>query len=360
MGPYRPQLTRAPLVRAISLLFLLPVAPMLSAQPPEEQSVDIEAFTIPRPESLVTPAYPGRQAREGGEGLISVSFMVDTEGKPFDPVILDSTGDESFRNAALTALLDSRFVPAMLNGEPIVGSARQLYQFNMEGSAENKGVSNRFGSVYSRFQRAVKDQNREEIEEAVADLEGVGASNHYESAFLSLARYTYAGLFGTDREQILHINRALSLSSSPEDPQYLDQEMVRNLRRALLSLQVRNNYLAEAVRTYELIVDSGDEEASAVFGDIMNTVATVKEDDTQYFVPLSLDDSGWTNIRLYKDRFAMMDGQGELNEVVLRCDKHYVSFRVERDVAYDVPPEWGDCSLQIIGESGAEFLLMQD
>lgn len=292
--------------RTLSAALFSPALVLLAPSLALAQPTEVETFTIPRPEQLVVPIYPMRQMMSGEEGMVSVSFMVDTDGKVFDPVIVDSTGDVNFHRAALLALRQSEFSPAMLDDEPIIGSSQQVYRFNLEASANGFSVTARFNSVYTRFQRAAIEGNREELEEALEDLEKVGAANHYESAFLSLARYTYAGLFGSELEQIKHIGHALSLSSSPDDPQYLEPGMVRNLRRALLPLQIRNNYFAEAV-----------------------------------------------------DTFAMIGGEGDLDEIVFRCEKHYVSFAIERDVAYDVPPEWGECEVQILGDKEANFLLLQ-
>jgi TonB family protein len=110
-------------VALLGSFVLLAQEPDASSVSAQAQPIGIEAFTIPRAETLVTPEYPAFQLLRGGEALVSISFMVDTEGKPFDPMIVDSTGDEAFHEAALLA---SRFVPAKLSGEPIVGVERDF------------------------------------------------------------------------------------------------------------------------------------------------------------------------------------------------------------------------------------------
>ena len=201
--------------------------------------------------------------------------------------------------------------------------------------------------------------DRDDIEDSLARLENLGARNHYEYAFLGLARYSHAQLYGTEPEQIRHLRQALSISSSPEDPIYLGDELVRELRRALLPLQLRSNYFPEAIETFGLMEDGGDDEGAANFRDVIETVKAIRLDDTEYLMPLSINESGSRSLQLFKHNFALTGGEGRLVEVVLRCEMKYVAFQVERDVSYDVPPEWGDCSIQIVGDAGAEFFLLQ-
>lgn len=323
------------------------------------QETAIQTFTVPHSINLVEPRYPVSQITSGGEGLVLVNFMVDTDGQAFDPVIVESTGDEVFHQAAINALLDSEFEPAKLEGEPIVGSHSLLVRFELETDAP--GATNEFASAYRYFQRALREEEpeREKIETAFSRLEQFGARNHYEHAYLNLARYSYAQLYGTDLEQIRHLRRALSLSTSPRDPVYLDDEIIWELRRALFPLQVENNYFAEALETHELMVESGDEAGAASFQPVVDAVNALRQDDTEYFVPLTLDDAGSTSLQLFKSSFALIDGEGDLNEIKLRCEREYVAFQVERDVAYSLPDDAGDCSIEIIGDAGADFFLLQ-
>jgi hypothetical protein len=283
--------------------------------------------------------------------------MVDAEGRAFEPVIMDSSGHSSFHAAAIRALERSRFDPAMLNGKPIIGSMTVLYRFDL--GVDSYGATQRFSGAYTRWQDALTRENRHDVEESLGRLEDIGATNHYENALLGLARYSSARLYGTEVEQIQHINQALSLASSPDDSSFLDEELVRNLRRALLQLQIRNNRFSEALGTFELMEASGDTEALTQFRDPIAALQEFRNDDSEYLIPLRLDEHGLTGLQLFKDQFAFIDGEGELNEVVLRCEREHVAFVVERDILYNVEPQWGDCSIQILGRAGADFLLLQ-
>ena len=329
----------------------------IMALPLLAQEVEVEVFTIPRPLDMSSPTYPAAQSMRGEEGRVVIEFMVDAEGRAFDPVVLETSGDRNFRERAIEALMDSRFEPARLDGEAIVGSSRIMYRFEMEGGP-GRATPN-FSSAYRRFQRSLQDNDAEEIAQDLAFLEQTGARNRYENAFLGLARYSKAVLDGDAQEQLSQLRQALSLSHDAEDSTHLEEELVRDLRRAQLNLQIQNNFFAEAMKTFELMQETGDQDGVEAFTQAMESVESVRHDDTQYVIPLDLDESGSASASLFKSGFALVDGEGDIAEVVLRCERQYVAFPVEREISYDVPTEWGDCSIQVFGDSDASVFLMQ-
>ena len=342
-------LMRSGLIALFPLLLAVPTLPA--------QDVTAETFSVPRSIDPVLPSYPFREVVAGEEGLVRVDFMVDREGKAFDPVVADFTGSDKFHAAALEALLASRFEPARREGEPIVGSATILYRFELEGGSTS--ASERFSGVYRNFQRALRGEDESEIRSALEDLEAAGAQNHYEHAFLNLARYNVATRYGSDLDEMHHLWAALSNSASPSDPLYLDEALARELRRMLLPLQLRNNYFPYALDTYALMEASGDAEAVAFFADTIAKVRALEFDETEYPIVLTLDAAGTTSMRLFKHHVAVTGGMGEVAEARLHCEQQYVAFALERDVSYALPAEWGECSMQIIGDAGASFYLLQ-
>jgi TonB family protein len=338
--------------RLVGLIaFSMGPAPVLA------QAVEVEAFTVPRAVESVQLEFPPAPAARGQEGQVVLYFMVDAEGRAFDPVVADSIGSEVFQEVALEALSRTRFEPARLNGEAIVGSSSYRFMFVLEGGTDS--ASELFAGQYRMFQRALRRDERERIEAALAALEDTGANNRYEQAYLSLARYNHAVKYGRTSEQLVHLTGALSGSSSPEDPVYLDEELIRELRRALLPLQLRNNHFPAALDTYALMEADGDDEAVAFFAEAIENARSIELDDTEYVIPIALDDSGSDWTRLYKHNIALTGGEGDLAEVKLRCEQQFIAFAVERDVSYAVPREWGECSMEVVGDPGAETFLLQ-
>lgn len=321
------------------------------------QDLEVETYTVPRPVLATVPDYPAAAAQRGEEGSVTVYFMVGTDGRAFDPIVAATIGNGAFEAAALEALEESRFEPARRAGEPIVGSASQRYSFVLEGGVDS--ASAEFVLDYRGFQNALRSEDRERIDAALEQLERSGASNRYELAFIGLARYRYAARYGSPLEQMHYLGEALSGSAEESDPVYLDEDLVRELRRALLPLQLQHNDFPAALDTYSLMEVEGDEEGVAFFADTIGQVRAIEFDDTEFFVPLSIDDSGSAWVRLFKHNIAFVDGEGELAEAKLRCEQRYVAFAVEREVSYAVPSEWGDCSMELVGASGTNVFLMQ-
>ncbi len=66
--------------------------------------VEIDTFQGPTLLEPILPDYPRKQLDAGEEAWVELNFMVDTDGKPFEIVAVDSIGHDSFRNAAIRAV----------------------------------------------------------------------------------------------------------------------------------------------------------------------------------------------------------------------------------------------------------------
>jgi periplasmic protein TonB len=65
------------------------------------------------------PVYPPRCLRSGSEGVVKVRVLVGEDGSPQEITLAKSSGDSALDEAALTAVRDWIFVPAMRNGLPV-------------------------------------------------------------------------------------------------------------------------------------------------------------------------------------------------------------------------------------------------
>lgn len=50
---------------------------------------------------------------------------------------------------------------------------------------------------------------------------------------------------------------------------------------------------------------------------------------------------------------------GEMAEIKLRCDKKYVFFHYYPEISYRTPQEYGDCQMELVGNPGTRFNLIQ-
>ena len=63
--------------------------------------------------------------------------------------------------------------------------------------------------------------------------------------------------------------------------------------------------------------------------------------------------------RLLKSQFSFSEVKGDIAELRLRCEKGYVGFIYKEGTAYESESGVGECSLQIIGDPGTTFKLLE-
>jgi protein TonB len=74
---------------------------------------DVRYLTPPR------PVYPPRSLRLGEEGEVLIRVFINERGRADQTEIARSSGSERLDNAAITAVLNARFVPYEINGKPV-------------------------------------------------------------------------------------------------------------------------------------------------------------------------------------------------------------------------------------------------
>lgn len=327
------------------------------AQEQGAAAVEVIQFTPPVADGQrVSAVYPPAARRDRVEGYVEFSFTVDADGQVVDPTIIATTGYAGFESAALKALRASTFTPAMLDGEPIVGASTVRYVFRMEAP---QAADRKFVAMYGNFDKALAGGDREKAEAALAELEDVGASTHYEHAYLYMARYKHALQFGSVREQMDNLHGALSYANSPDDEVHMPAEELPALWRSLFALQVKNNFFAAALDSWAIMEANGDQEGLELLAEVVEAINTAKADDTEFAVPLVMGKSGYLSHSLLKRNFFISGGEGEVTQAAFYCDKRYSSMLVERNVDYAIPEAWGNCAVRLAGEAGANFYLVQ-
>jgi periplasmic protein TonB len=94
------------------------------------------AIIPPRPvagmDTNRAPAYP-RLARERGEqGRVLLRVNVSADGSPIEVAVVQTSGHPSLDSAALTAIREWRFVPAMQAGRPVPAEADVPVRFRLD------------------------------------------------------------------------------------------------------------------------------------------------------------------------------------------------------------------------------------
>ncbi|GAB1267795.1 hypothetical protein NBRC116493_10480 [Aurantivibrio infirmus] len=335
------------------VFLLLPVSIMA-------QEVEKKPEVYDGPKRLESPSgiYPVVEANEGTEGWVAVNFMVDTEGKVFEPTVIGSTGSRKFEKAALDVLKRSKYEPASINGEAVEGSSTMMFKFSLGESW--RGARRAFIRNHKKFVRAINDKNEEEASKFIKKYEDDSKLNNYERAYLNFDRANYAALYGTKLEQMQYLNSALLFEGDyDDDSRFLPEDLILSVRKQLFVIQAQTNHFEEAIRSYDLIKRKHGEEAVKEFKAAYDQMIELKNNEKAFSLTAKTDQHGLWSIKLFKKEFSIDNKGSVLNELKLRCSKKYVFLAFNEDAGYEIPESWGNCILQVLGAANSEFDLVQ-
>lgn len=77
------------------------------------------SYSAPVPVIMMWPDYPSSARRRGIRGTVIVRVHVTVEGKVDEAGVVSGLEDRACRQAALEAAMKLRFLPAVLDGEPV-------------------------------------------------------------------------------------------------------------------------------------------------------------------------------------------------------------------------------------------------
>lgn len=346
--------------RGTALLALLLISPGAFAQEAtteispgaESPGVDLDVYSGPRSIEFKAPRYPKSRQLRLREGWVQLNLMVDTEGRPYEIAVTDSTGDEAFEQSAIEAMEASTFEPASMNGEPIDAGYNVKVRFALEGGDQSARPA--FAHAYRRVMDAVGKGDRRSAEALLAELD---VRNLYEDAHYHLARYAYLEAWGSPSEQLAAIKRAIAHES---DATYLPDEMFTRALQSKFALQLQVQDFGGALQTWGTLRtrDLSDPVRQSLEGAIAE-IKRLKSDDRAFSVTGRIANGTSWYFALLKKRFQIDKVNGAVAEIKLRCDTDFVFFRHDPQMRYSVADRFGDCRLEVVGDPGTTFRLVQ-
>ena len=318
----------------------------------DENTVKLDVTSGPRPPGSMRVMWPLKEAFQLREGWVDLNFMVDQRGKTYEVVVTDSAGSKAFEEAARKAARKWTFEPAMLAGEP-TDSGYGLRVYFTHPFTHQAGPQ--FSHDYEQALAAIATGDRASAETVLAQ---VTVRNLYEDALLSLAKYQFEARWGTEAGQLESLRRAIG-----RDPGsgFLPRKQSIAALQALLPLELRAKDFASAMWTWQLLRWSTRDPANfAKWQTTIDDVHALRTDERAYAIPgeIPAESSSWF-YPLYKRRFQVAVASGHVSELKLRCDRQYVSFGFDPNIYYRIADRSGGCRLELIGEPGTRFELIQ-
>jgi TonB family protein len=304
------------------------------------------------PEHISTPECQAMDAVEhGAEGWVTLSTMVDATGKPFEAAVVESSGNPILEEVALRKAEKSRYRPALENGKPIESAVGVKYLFVVSGAT---GARPDFIRAYKALENAVTAQDRGAADLRLQELK---VTNLYEDAYLGVAHFQYAKLWGTHQEQRGGLARAILNDGVGH---YLPPDLRQSILFAFFNLEVQDHLYPEAIKTAARIQKLKlDSKTTQAFKGVLEQIQKVRSDGSSYDVKIQISESGSYNISLFKHHFRIAVDRGGISQVKLRCQKHFASFDFNPALEYEYSSKDGDCSMEVIGAPGSQFTVTQ-
>jgi hypothetical protein len=60
-----------------------------------------------------------------------------------------------------------------------------------------------------------------------------------------------------------------------------------------------------------------------------------------------------------KKRFSILVTSGNIHEIKLRCEAKFALIPYTTDLNYTIPADYGSCHMELIGDSGTAFAVIQ-
>jgi len=323
----------------------------------------IEPGTRAKPIKRPPVRYPRREARRGVEGWVQLSYVVNPDGSVGETLIEDSSGRESFEKEALRAMRRWRFEPATMNGEPIEQChTKVLLNFQMDQPSRNRGARGRFIKEYKQANQLLIEGKLPEAHIAIDKIVEESQATLYESSRLWILRSMLQAKEGDELGQLSSLIRSTSGAG-----EYVEPSLYVTVMLTILDLEIKFQRYADALGSIEVLNDLDlDDGMTAQVERIRHHIEELKTADQPLAIAGEIGEAreehhgaGMWWHTLLRRTAGIEAVTGTLEWVEFRCEWRRIKAKPEKDRAWRVPPEWGDCTVYVFGEPGSTFQLLE-
>ncbi len=292
--------------------------------------------------------FPWKDRNEGG--WVVLNMMISPKGKAYEVSVLDSSGTPDFEEAAVKSMDRVRFQPARSAGTPVDSSLTLKMVFYQSGA---RGVTPSFQSAYHQVIQGIVAGERAQVDAQLAKLK---VENPYEDAVRSFVQSLYDEKWGTEAQQLVDLGRAVAGDNEGE---YLPKPLFVRALMSKLFLEVKSAHYGNALNTWKDLKADAPADMRKTLQQTIDEIAAIRASDKAVRTSESIDNHLSWNGRLFKNTFALSVSHGTVSEIKLRCKKKYLFFKYEAGIQYTISPNAGDCSIEVVGDAGTTFDLLQ-
>lgn len=349
-------MTRKPLVLPLLLTTLLSANASYADTNTDNttKATHLSTITDAKPIERVEPKYPMHQQRAGREGWTALSYVVETDGSVSNIIVQKSSGYKDFDRSAVKAMKKWTYNPAMENGKAIQ-QCRNSVRINFAMSGHNDGVSQRFLSAYKKIKADLEQGDLAGAKTQIGQLKGKKQNRFSEIAYLSVLQADYAEKTGNDVARLSHLSDATYSGDGLFSTEYINA-----LLQQKYQLEVSLNKLRQANMTYQKIIamkinapyvdELGAHQAK------LNAFINGQENIS---VKAIIGDAQLWHHSLVRNEFSLVNIQGKVNKLDVRCANQRHVFSVENNHTWTIPATWKRCDVYVYGTENSHFQLIE-
>ncbi len=334
-------------------------------------------------------SYPGNALLNNRSGVVELVYIVNAEGKPSE-IVVGSYSDRKFIRQSINALKKYRYRPALRNGKPVSSLNRSVMTFI--GRNMNSNAVDKFDKNYELFSREftksepqpkllikhLKSMNK--ARQANLSMQGVlnYAEMMYADRYLSLDDkieaayvadiYRFSGFSVEKKFEVKKklvswlvasgrysdaVDAILDLNVGSFRP-VIDMDLWTSPPNVKPSDLYLSEYKANDVEFRKLL-----NQENGPFAEVIREIEEIKHSDKSFASLFEVSSRGYVLRGLLKNRFTIDQIQGQIDELVFRCQEKFYKMKFGIDQDYYVPEAWGKCHLQIKGSSGTKARLIE-
>src|SRR6185436_16076602 len=295
--------------------------------------------------------YPTSELLDGREGWVIFTLMVDSTGKPHDPMVTDSSGNPAFERAVLRWLDTVTFEPARRNGMPVDASFTNKMKFAVAGLA--KAASPEFVSTYKRFVKAVEAHDKTTADEQLARLV---PRNLYEEAYANLGKYYYHVAWGMPSQQREDLTAAIAGESQPT---YLPKDLFVKALFTKFKFEMEAFEYGTALETWKVLEPLASAEMQQNLKRVIEEIHAIQAGDQPLRISGVVNDRSRWNTWLLRNRFNVAVKDGSISDVKLNSARKSMAFKFEPEMQSTIAYAKTPCQVLLLGQPGKTFDLNQ-
>lgn len=337
----------------ISLSFLVFSASALStaeSNPVINKTDQLHLNTIVNAEAVARkhPNYPKNAAKEGKEGWVQLSFVVEPDGTTSNIIIEDSS-NKAFERNALKSVRGWLYTPATMNGKAIQ-QCRNRVQIDFKLSGIHKGASKKFVKHYKLANRYLEESNIDEAQKVIAKIKEKGRWNAYEDMYYAILNSLIAEQRKDTEAELNAIKSVLRHRELQKETQYAA------FAARAFSLAIERQLYGDAKSIFEnLKTHYFDNPNVAKLTPYYEQITAYLASEKPLVINAAIGNRDFWRYQLERSGFVIDNVEGNLTNLEVRCDNHHSQFLVEAGNKWQIPESWGTCSVYVFGDADATF-----